>query len=83
MRWQRVNDRAVFLRHPLNGGHEFEVLALRVVDQRHGGVGNGSQRRNFTGMVHAQLDHRDFVLAAQTQHRERHADVVVQVTLRG
>jgi len=30
-------------------------------------------------MVHAQFDHRHFVLRAQAQQGQRHADIVVQV----
>ncbi len=33
-------------------------------------------------MVHAQLNHGNFMVAAQTQHGQRHADVIVEVALR-
>ena len=34
-------------------------------------------------MVHAHLDHREAVRLAQPEQRERHADVVVEVSRRG
>jgi hypothetical protein len=34
-------------------------------------------------VVHAQFHHREAVRGAQAQQRQRHADVVVEVALRG
>ena len=82
-RRQRVDDGAVFLGHGFDGGHEFEVLTLGVVDQGHRGLGDGGQGGNFTGMVHAQLDHRQRMVRAQAQHGQRHADLIVEVALSG
>ena len=43
---------------------------------------HGAEPGDFAGVVHAEFDHPDAVLAAQTQHGQRHADVVVQIALR-
>ena len=53
-----LDDGAVLARGGLHRLQEFLVLALRVVDQGNGRLGNGSQRRDLAGMVHAQLDDR-------------------------
>ncbi|MDT4834126.1 hypothetical protein FQZ97_677600 [compost metagenome] len=74
---------AVFARHRFHRGHEFLVFALGVVHQRDGGLGERGEIGDFAGVVHAQLDHREAVVLAQAQQRERHADVVVQIALRG
>ena len=63
--------------------HEFQVLALGVVHQRHGGLCHRAELGDFAGVVHAEFDHADAVLAAQAQHGQWHANVVVQVALRG
>ena len=80
---QGCNHRAVLLRHRLRVGHELQVLALRVVHQRHRGPCHVGQRLDFTGVVHAQLHHRHLVLCIQAQQGQRHANVVVEVALRG
>ena len=63
--------------------HELQVLALGVVDQGHRGAGHGCQRGNFAGVVHAQFDHGRLVRSREAQQHQRHADVVVEVALRG
>ena len=63
--------------------HEFQMLALRVVHQRHGGLYHRAETGDFAGVVHAEFDHADAVFAAQAQHGQRHANVVVQVALGG
>ena len=80
---QRVDDFPVFLRHSVDRSHVLLVLALGVVDQGHGGLGHVGQACNFTGVVHTQLHHRTAVMRAQAQQGLRHADVVVQISLRG
>ena len=74
---------AVFLRHRLHCGHEFLVLTLGVVHQGHRGLGHRGKPRDFSGVVHAQLDHCDAVVRAQTQQREWHPDFIVEVALGG
>jgi hypothetical protein len=84
---QCADDLAVLARHGLDRGHELLVLALRVVDEGHGGRGHGGQRRDLARVVHAQLDHgdavRERVVMPQAQERQRHADLVVEVALGG
>ena len=84
---QRVDDAAVFKRHRLHAGHELLMFALRVVDKRHRGCGQRGQQRHFARVIHAQLHHAHAVplavVLAQAQQRERQADVVVEVALRG
>ena len=80
---QAAKDTAVFPRHGLHARHEFLVLALRVVHQRHGRRGHAGQHGDFAGVVHAQLHHGHAVCGAQAQQGQRHAHVVVQVALRG
>ena len=80
---QGSDHRAVFLGHRGHRGHELQVLALCVVDQRHCGAGQSRQQGNFPGMVHAQLEHCDLVLRAQAQQGQRQADVIVQIALGG
>ena len=78
-----LNDRAVFFCHGLHTAHEFLVFALRVIDQRHRGCSTVGQLRHFTGVVHAQLQHRHAVVLTQPQQGQWHAYVVVEITLGG
>lgn len=80
---QRGEHAAVLARHGFHGVHEFEMLALRVVDQRHRRPGDVREVGDLAGMVHAHLHHGRLVRGPQAQQRERHADVVVEVALRG
>ncbi len=84
-RRQGLQHRSVFAGHRFNGVHEFLVFALRVVHHRHRGLRHGGQLLHLAGVVHAQLQDRCLVPAigagAQRQHRQRHADVVVQIAL--
>ena len=56
-----------------------QMRAHGVIDQRHRGCGHAGQTGNFARVVHAQFDHSQAVLGLQTQQRERHAHVVVEV----
>jgi hypothetical protein len=76
---QCLDRGTVLARHGLDGAHEFLVLALRVVDQRHRGLRDARQHGDLARVVHAQFDDRGLVRCAQLQDRQRHADVVVQV----
>ncbi len=80
---QGGEHRPVLARHRFHGGHEFLVLALGVVHQRHRGPGDAGQVRDFARMVHAQFQHGDAVFGTQPQQLQRQPDVVVQVALRG
>ena len=62
--------------------HELEVLALRVVDQRHGGRRDAREVGDLARVVHAELDRAAAMLRAQAQQSERQADVVVEVAER-
>ncbi|CAM5196482.1 hypothetical protein CDEN61S_04220 [Castellaniella denitrificans] len=79
---QRLQHGAVLARHGLDRAHEFLVLALRVVHQRHRRLGDGGQHGDLARMVHAQFQHGGAVRRAQAQHRQRQADVVVEVAAR-
>ena len=60
--------------------HEFQVLALRIVDERHGRAGNAGEISDFPLVVHAELDGAPAMRRPQAQQGQRHADVVVQVS---
>jgi hypothetical protein len=62
--------------------HEFQVLALRIVDERHGGAGNAGEIGDFSLVVHAELNRAPAMCRAQAQQSQRHADIVVQVSRR-
>ena len=59
--------------------HELLVFALGVVHQPHRGLRNGRERGGFARVVHAQLNGGNAVALAQTEQRERQADVVVEI----
>ena len=65
------------------GTGAFLVFALCVVDQGHRWLDQIGQISDLAGMVHAQFHHRNTLFGAQAQDRERQADVVVEVALRG
>ena len=62
--------------------HEFQVLALRIVDERDGGASHAGEMGDFALVVHAELDGAPAMRRAQAQQSQRHADVVVQVSRR-
>jgi hypothetical protein len=66
------------MRHGLDAAHEFLVLALGVVDQGHGGLGDGGQVGVSPGWFMPSSSTASGV-RAQAQHGQRQADVVVQV----
>ena len=80
---QSVVDRGVLGRDVLDRAHELEVLALRVVDQRHRRARDLGEVRDLAPVVHAELDRAPAVRMAQAEQRERQPDVVVQVAARG
>ena len=80
---QGADHSPVFGRDRVHRVHEFQVLALRVVHQRHGGLCHRAELCDFARVVHPEFDHADAVFAAQAQDGQRHANVVVQVALRG
>ena len=47
------------------------------------GVGRLGQALNLMKMVHAHLEHQDLGIGRSGKHRERHADQVVEIALRG
>jgi hypothetical protein len=59
------------------------MLALRVVNQRHRGLRQAGQVRNFAWVVHAQLHHTRLVRGSQAQQRQWQANGVVEVALGG
>ena len=67
----------------VHGAEAFQVGAGDVGDQRHVRLHQAAGPGDFAGGVGAQLDHRLAVLGVQTQQRERHADVVVEVAVGG
>ena len=76
---QRVNHARVFERDRFDGRHEFLMLALGVVHHGDRRRGDFREQRGFARMVHAQFDHRQLMRGVQTEQRERHADLVVEV----
>ena len=63
--------------------HELLVFALGVVHQCHGWLRQRRQPSDFARMVHAQFNHTQPVRMAQTQQRQGHPDVVVEVATGG
>ena len=78
---QRRNDRTVLTRHRLHRCHELQVLALRIVHQRYSGLGHSSKPRDFSWVVHPHFNNGNLMARVQTQQRQRHANVVVEVAL--
>jgi hypothetical protein len=74
---------AVLARDRVDGRHELEVLALRVVDERDRRRGDLRKAGDLARVVHAQLDDRRPAAFAQAQQRQRQADVVVEVAFGG
>ena len=60
-----------------------DVGGAGIVHQRHRGGREPREIGDLPEMIHAHLDHRVAVVAAQAQEHERNADVVVQVPGRG
>ena len=74
-----VDHIGVLLRYGFDGLHEFLVLALCIVDDRHGRCGNRRQLCGFSRMIHTQLDDRRTVRGIQIQQSQWQANVVVQI----
>ena len=73
------DGRAVLVGGGLDRAHEFLMLALGVVDQGDGRLGDAGQVGDLAGMIHAQLDDGVAMLGAQAEQRQRQADVVVEI----
>ena len=80
---QRLVKRRVLRRDFLDRVHEFEVLALRVVDQGHRRSRNTGEIGDFALVVHAELDRAPAVQMPQSEQREGQADLVVEIAARG
>jgi len=57
------------------------MRALNIGDQRNRRLCQSGQIGNFTGAIHAHLDHRDAMHEMQLQQHQRHADVIVEIAL--
>jgi hypothetical protein len=77
---QGLVDRGILGGDFLHRAHELQVLALRVVDQRHRGPRDAGKIRDLALVVHAELDRAPAVRIAHAKQRQRHADVVVEVS---
>src|SRR3546814_8359195 len=58
-----------------------DLFALSIVDQRHRGLRHSRQQRYFSWVIHAQLENSRQVTVVQTQDRQRHANIVIQISL--
>ena len=82
-RTQREDRVRVLGGHFLHAGHEFLVLALRVVDDRDRRLRDRAQLARLAAMVHAEFDHGRAMRLAQAQQAQRQSDRVVEIALRG
>ena len=82
IRRQRVDQLSFGQRHPFNAVEEFRMSVAYVSHNPYVRASNFRQRANLSGVVHAQLQHGDAAVLGQPQNRERHADVIVQISHR-
>ena len=76
-----VEDLALGLQDLLPGAEVLDVGVADVGHQHHIGLHQGREVVDLPGVVHAQLQHGNFVLPAEAQQGHGHADLVVQVAL--
>jgi hypothetical protein len=70
-----------FLCDGVAASHVFDVRDSNVGNDRDIGSRERSQRCDFTRVIHARFRKRHLVARPQSQHRQRKADVIVQVPL--
>ena len=59
--------------------HELLMFALSVVDERDRRLRDARQLGGLSGMVHTDLEHCDAMRCPQTEHRQRQADLIVEI----
>jgi hypothetical protein len=74
---QSLEDRGLLPRDPLDTVEGFQMGGGNSGDDGHVQLRQPCQRRNLSGVVHPDLDHREFGLGRHPRQRERHAPVVV------
>ncbi len=79
---QATDHAAVFFGNRRHARHELLMLALCVVDQRYCRFGKRCQQRNFTGMVHTQLNHGSLMAGLKPQQGQRNANLVIEIAAR-
>ena len=81
VRGQKLGEPAFLLGHAVQVIEKFEMLAPDAGDDANPRVDHADQRREFPGMIRADLEHRRPVALLQIQQRQRHPDVVVKTGL--
>ncbi len=76
---QSAVDCTLLLGHALKVTQTGQMGPQCVTDQRHGRRSQAGEIGDFARVVHTHLDNRNTVLGAQTQQRQRQADVIVEV----
>ena len=83
VRGQVVEQLALAAAHPLRAAEAFEVRTADVGQDAVVGLGDRGQQGDFAASAGSHLDHAEPCVAGHGEQRERHADVVVEVTARG
>ena len=78
---QTLENLSLGASHRLHRAQTRQMGGLGIDDQRHIGPGDPGQIGDLARMVHAHLDHGVAMGSAQSEQRQRHADVVIQVAL--
>ena len=78
-----VEELALAAAHPLGTAEAVEVGPADVGDEAVVGLGNRGQQGDFAAGARPHLHHAELRRGIHRQQRQRHADVVVQVALRG
>ena len=78
---KQFREPAFFFRHAVHVAEKFQMLAPDTRDDTEARLNHRDQRRDFPGMIGADLEHRRLVMRLQPQQRERHANVVVEARL--
>ena len=81
IRREQFRQRALLLRHAFEVAKKFEMLTANARDDSEARLDHLHQRRKFTGMIRARLQHRRLMRRLNPQQRVWHADVVVEAGL--
>ena len=76
-----LKNLALAARHPGHIAETFQMTGASVIDERHIRLRQTGQIGDFTRMIGAHLNHCVGMFPTQLQQRQRHADVVIEITL--
>ena len=83
VRGQIVQQLALAAANALRAAESFEVRAADVGQDAVVGFGDRRQQGDFAAGAGAHFDHAEFGVAGHGEQRQRHADVVVEIAVRG